>query len=240
MPLADATFKDDLKTAFKEQTWDSCGDKTAKAIDDYIKTGTVTTVVVGGVITLSYPPWTSVYTGAGLGTINDTQLSTLKSAIKAAFQGTDWDTCATAISSAIDSHMQSAKADMTDLPPEAGNDTTTIVTAAGLSDLNSGIKDAFQKGSSWKVDDWKTSTGYVINVMVINSDQQYKCITAHISGLVFDPIKWLAVSSTDFIILFQEAVKKFIKACVVNTTDSGTSTTPPGPMNGATGIGAIT
>jgi hypothetical protein len=240
MPLNDSTFKDDLKTAFEQEDWDTCADKLSKAIDDYVKSGTVTTVVTGGIITLSYPPWTSVYTGAGIGTINDTQKDTLKSEIKTAFQQTDWDPVAQAITDAIDSFMKSAKADMTDLPPQASNDTTTIITTAGLSDLTSGIKDAFEKGSSWKVDDWKTSTGYAINDMVMNNDSQFKCLTEHTSGLTFDTTKWESTSTTNFIALFQEAVKNFIKACVVNTTDSGTSVAPPGPMNGASGIGAIT
>jgi hypothetical protein len=193
MPLNDSTFKNDLKTAFEEEEWDSSADKVATAIDDYIKSGTVMTIVTGGIITLSYPPWTSVYTGSGTGNIDDTQLSALKPLIKAAFQQEEWDGCAQMFADAIDSHMQSAKATITDLPPEAGNDTTTIITAAGAASLGPDIKDAFNNGDTWDI----------------------------------------------FGELFCTALKKFIQACIVNTTDSGISVAPPGPMNGATGIGSI-
>jgi hypothetical protein len=191
--LNDITFINDLKTAFEEEDWDTSGDEVATAIDNYIKSGTVSTTVTGGIITLSYPPWTAVYTGSGTGSINNTQLSILKPAIKTAFQQEDWDGCAQMFADAIDSHMQSAKANMTDLPPTVHNDSTTIITAAGTVALGIGIKNAFQNGDTWN----------------------------------------------DFGQLFQIAVKSFIQACIVNTTDSGTSVSPPGPMAGATGIGSI-
>jgi hypothetical protein len=242
MPLDDNTFKDDLKTAFEQQTWDLCADKISEATDNYLKTGTVATVVTG-TITLPVPPGgTTPGAGIGVGTINDTQLSTLKNAIKAAFQQMNWDSCAQAVANAIDSHLQSAKADIADSTILVGqNSSTTIVTTAGSSDLMTDIKSAFQNGMSWKERDaWVTGTEYVVNAMVMNSSQQYKCLIAHTSGVFANDLssgKWTPVANDSMTELLKEAVKKFIKACVVNTNDSGN--VPPASWTG-TGIGAIT
>lgn len=242
MPLNDSTFKSELKTAFEQQTWDLCAEKIAEAIDNYTKSGTVTTAVTG-IVTNPVPPGgTYPAVGIGIGAIDDTQQSSLKNTIKAAFQQMDWDTCAQMITNAINTYLQTAKATVNDSTILVGkNDSTNIVTTAGLSNLTNDIKYAFQNGMSWTDRDaWATATQYAVNAMVMNSNQQYKCLIAHTSGNFATDLasgKWTPVASDSMTELLKEAIKKFIKACVVNTTDKGN--VPPASWTGA-GIGAIT
>ena len=51
MDLNETTYKEELKSAFKQQSWDECANSFATATDNYIKTGTVGTIV-NGVISL--------------------------------------------------------------------------------------------------------------------------------------------------------------------------------------------
>ena len=237
--LDDTTYKQNLKSAFTgdiDKTWDTAAEEMAIATDTYLKSGTVTTAVTGTI-----PPSTTDY-GTGVGTINSTQLTTFKNTIIAAFRVDPslWNDAAQVIANGMDALLQTATAITTVGPSTSppgnlhGNgSSTSIATTAGMVNLSPDIKKAFSDGKTWDRDEWKTSTGYAIDDNVIYTDIQYKCTTAHTSGVTFDAGKWTVVTTDSFTLLFIGAIKKFIKACVVNTSDSGSGWT-------GSGVGAIT
>ena len=237
--LNDTAYKAALKTSFTgsiTKTWNTAAEDMAVATDVYLKSGTVTTAVTGTI-----PPSTTDY-GTGVGNIDSTQLTTFKNTIIAAFQvdPSVWDTVAQTIANGMDSLLKTATATTTVNPSisppgnlHGNGNSTSIVTTAGLVNLSPDIKRAFSDGKIWERNEWVSSTGYIIDDNVIYIDVQYKCISAHISNITFDADKWAIVTTDSFTQLFKEAIKKFIKACVVNTTDSGIGWS-------GTGVGAIT
>jgi hypothetical protein len=143
MPLNDIAYKADIKEALKETSWNSAIDKLSTAIDNYLKSGTVNTVLT---CIFTSPP--STVTGSGVGTINVTQLSTLKTALLSAFEKETWDDCSSSVCNALNSYLGSAKANMVDTPT-GSNTSTSISTTAGIAALTIGITNAL-KSEKWE------------------------------------------------------------------------------------------
>jgi hypothetical protein len=240
MPLLDTIYENELKLAFKKTSWDLCAEALATATDNYVKSGTVLTVVTG-TITLPIPPGgTLPGMGTGLGTIQTFSLmnTTLKEDIKAAFKETNWDSTAIAIANAIEAFMKEIKTTVTVTGVLIGSNTSTEVkTSTGITQFVDDMVQTFNNGKSWLGrDDWMGLTKYYVDENVMFDRKQFKCIVEHTSGVRFDFSKWVEVANDSIIPLWRTSVKTFVKSCIIQTDDTGT--TPPAIWNG-NGIGTI-
>jgi len=106
MPLDDGKFTSDLTAAFSQVDWGECSAKLSKAIQDYVKSGTVETTVV--VIHIPVPPAPALPGPAKgkEGEIIAITSSGLTDAIIEALKGDDFQTSAEQMADAIDAYTK--------------------------------------------------------------------------------------------------------------------------------------
>lgn len=141
MALNKPGFIQELTDAFSQTTWAASALKTAQAIDNFIKSGTVNTTVNGVVVP---PPPASPYpaTGVGIGTITTTTLPVLQGACSTAFASVTWAVVGNIIADAISIHVMSAVVNMQDSNILVGTGIGKIAPA-GIAQLQVALTTAF-------------------------------------------------------------------------------------------------
>jgi len=147
MALVVATLKDQIKTSFQSETWTDCATQFAQALDNFIKSGTVTTTVAGTVT----PPTGPNYPAVGTGTANSivtTGLGILTSLIISKFmnENTLWADIGPALASAISADVATGTVTTTVTGVLVGTgigNPGCINDSAGLGTLNSDLTAAF-------------------------------------------------------------------------------------------------
>ena len=147
MALVVATLKNDIKTAFQATDWAVCAAQLATAVDNFIKTATVTTTVT---LTLHTPGGDVPGSATGVANaINTTGMAAMQAAILAKFQSssTMWVDLGPSLATAISTDVKTGMVNtIVSTPPIVGAGVGSpgcINDSAGLSGLIANITTAF-------------------------------------------------------------------------------------------------
>lgn len=129
-PTVDSAFVQDLIVAFSDQTWASFTTKFAMAIETYLTSATVVTVVTGVAVGSggSYP-----VTGAGEGSVIPTGSALFSQTILSATAATDWVVFSDTVSNAIGLFINTSLIETEVSGGCVGAGAGTIVADPGLS-----------------------------------------------------------------------------------------------------------
>lgn len=145
--LADPALLSSVISAHTKTTWELFSVDFAKAINTYILSGTVTTNVTGATAT-------GTITGIGIGTITNTTLPALTSAISLACKSVLWSVYVTQVVTAIDVYVKACTVNTTVSSTAVGTGVGVagcIVTSAGKTAFEASLQTLYASTNDWPV-----------------------------------------------------------------------------------------